>query len=61
MYAHTPIVIKTGENSSLKTCLFLSVSRDTSPLVLFHTVRPEVSKILRSIPATKQINSLCEN
>lgn len=39
--------------------LFLSISGDAGPLVLLNAVSPEVSQVLRAVPATKQVHGLC--
>lgn len=39
--------------------LFFCVSGDAGPLVLLNAVSPEVSQVLRAIPATEEVHSLC--
>lgn len=46
--------------SCLSSHLFLGVSGDTGPLILLHTVGPEICQVLRAIPTSKQIHGLWE-
>lgn len=49
--------------SILASCwshLFLCVSGETGPLILLHTVGPEICQVLRAIPTSEQIHGLWE-
>lgn len=41
------------------THFFLRVSGDARPLVFLHAVSPEVSQVLRAVPAPEQVHGLC--
>lgn len=50
-----------GREALGQSHLFLGVPGDTSPLILLNAVGPEVSQVLRAIPAPKQVHGLCRD